>query len=39
MKIQYAQDLLENGLFSELGTTNLSLQQPWEAQLRRLWLF
>lgn len=39
MKIQYAQEELGNGPRSELGTFNLCLQQPWEAQLSRLWLF
>lgn len=39
MKIQYAQEELGNGLFSELGTSNLCPQQPWEEQLSRLWLF
>lgn len=39
MKIQYAQEELGNSLFSELGASNLCLQQPWEAQLSCLWLF
>lgn len=39
MKIQHAREELGSGLVSELATSNLCLQQPWEAQLAHSWLF